>query len=126
MELEGRVTSGFGRGSDYVGMDAYRERFRDAVGFDPFPGTLNIETDPEAKRALQAEADPREIPSFSVDGEEYSAVTAYPVTVDGVEAALLEMAITDHPDAIAELIAPANLRETLDLADGDVVTCRTI
>lgn len=126
MELEGRVISGMGRGRDYVGMDAYQSRFAEALGFRPFPGTLNLAVDPAERERLQEAADQERIPGFSVDGEEYSAVTAYPVVLDGVEAALLEMAITDHPDSVAEFIAPEDLRETLDLADGDVVACRTI
>lgn len=125
MELAGEVVSGMGRGADYVGMPQYRERFEDALGFDPFPGTLNLEVDPGEKVRFETEATPHRIPGFEVDGEAYSAVTAYEVTVGGHEAALLEMDITDHPPEIAEIIAPVELRVELDLDDGEVVTCRT-
>ncbi|MDY6766285.1 MAG: DUF120 domain-containing protein [Candidatus Nanohaloarchaea archaeon] len=124
MKLEGTVAPGMGRGARYVGMDAYQERFRDALGFAPFPGTLNLRVDPDAKQALEQQIDRHEIDGFTEDGEEFSAVDAYPVLVEGKEAALLEMAITDHPPTVAEIVAPANLRDALDLDDGDTVVCR--
>lgn len=125
MELAGTVVSGMGRGADYVGMPQYRERFEDALGFDPFPGTLNLAVDPDAKERFETEAAAHRIPGFEVDGETYSAVTAYEIMIAGQEAALLEMEITDHPPEIAEIIAPVDLRSELDLADGEVVACRS-
>lgn len=125
MELAGEVVPGMGRGADYVGMDAYQERFADALGFEPFPGTLNLAVDPHEKERFAEAATAHRIPGFEVDGETYSAVTAYEITVDGQEAALLEMELTDHPPAVAEIIAPVGLRDALDLDDGEVVTCRT-
>ncbi|MDY6766450.1 MAG: DUF120 domain-containing protein [Candidatus Nanohaloarchaea archaeon] len=124
MQMDGVVVSGLGRGADYVGMDAYQHRFAETLGFEPFPGTLNLEVDAAAKQRLQETATHHRIEAFSVDGEDYSAVDAYPVTVDGATAALLEMEVTDHPASIAELISPVNLREELGLEDGDRVTCR--
>ncbi len=124
MQLDGTVTSGLGRGADYVGMDAYQERFTDVLGFSPYPGTLNLEVDADGKTALEDAAPHHRIDSFTVDGEAYSAVDAYLVTVEDVDAALLEMEVTDHPPTVAELVAPVNLRDALDLDDGDTVTCR--
>lgn len=124
MQLDGTVTSGMGRGADYVGMDAYQERFADTVGFAPFPGTLNLDVDVAAKRELEDTATHHRIDGFTVDGEAYSAVDAYLVDVEGTAAALLEMDVTDHPPSVAELVAPVNLREELDIEDGDTVVCR--
>lgn len=124
MELEGQVISGLGRGADYVEMDEYQERFSEALGFAPFPGTLNLVVDRAAKEAAKEMVEERTIEPFEVDGERYSAVEAYPVTVEGVRAALLEMEITDHPPEVAEIVAPVKLRDELGLDDGDTLTCR--
>ncbi|MFB6295042.1 MAG: DUF120 domain-containing protein [Candidatus Nanohaloarchaea archaeon] len=124
MQLDGTVTAGMGRGADYVGMDAYQERFAVALGFTPYPGTLNLDVDAEQKHAVEEAAPHRRIDGFTVDGETYSAVDAYLVTVDGIDAALLEMEVTDHPPSVAEIVAPVNLRTELDIEDGDTVTCR--
>lgn len=125
MELEGRVVSGIGRGASYIGMNTYQKRFKEVLGFSPYPGTLNIEVDEEDRAAFQDVAEGVEIDSFVVDGEQYSAVTAYPAEIDGVQVGVLDLEITDHPERIVEIIAPVNLRDELDLEDGDEVVCRT-
>lgn len=125
MELTGRVVSGIGRGASYIGMNAYQNRFRKALGFEPYPGTLNITVDVADREAFQDAVEGVAIDSFVIDDEEYSAVTAYPAEIDGVDVAVLDLEITDHPDSIVEIIAPVNLREELGLEDGDTVTCRT-
>lgn len=124
--MDGKVVSGLGRGEQYVGMDAYQRRFRAVLGFEPFPGTLNLEVDVEEKQALEEAADERSIDSFQDDGERFSAVDAFPIVVEGEDAALLEMEITDHPPDVAEIVAPVNLRDALGLDDGDIVECRPI
>ncbi len=124
MELQGTVESGMGRGARYVGMDAYQERFREALGFAPYPGTLNLRVDVAEKEGLKEVATTAAIDGFTEDGEQFSAVDAYAVQVEGVDAALLEMAVTDHPSEVAEIIAPVNLRQELGIEDGDTVTCR--
>ncbi len=124
MPLTGTVVSGMGRGAAYIGMAAYQRKFKQELGFSPYPGTLNLEVDIDDREAFQAAADGVEVDSVEVDGEAFSAVTAYPAEVNGVQVAVLDLEITDHPDDIVELIAPVNLRDELDLEDGDTVTCR--
>lgn len=122
--LEGVVTTGMGRGAYYIGLDVYQERFHDVLGFYPYAGTLNLEVDPDQRQALADTAATTHIDAPVHDGEELSAVDVHRVTVGGVDAGLLDLAITDHPDSIAEIVAPVNLRNQLDLADGDTVVCR--
>lgn len=125
MRLRGVVTSGMEKAADYIGMRAYQDRFNDVLGFYPFPGTLNIEVDPVKREEFDSETDRLHIESFEQDGERLSAVDVHPITICGVEAALLDLEITDHPDSIAEIIAPINLREECNLTDGDTVTVET-
>lgn len=128
--LYGTATTGLGKGAKYIGMDAYQELFNDALGFYPFPGTLNIEVDTAERAAFTDHTETIELAAPTVDGETYSAVDAHPVTVTApdtdktAEGALLDLEITDHPDTIAEIIAPVNLREELGLEDEDTVECR--
>lgn len=124
MELEGRVVSGIGRGASYIGMSTYQNRFKEELGFIPYPGTLNIEVDEEARKRFQENGNGIEIDSFEVDGERFSAVTAYPATIKDVDVAVLDLEITDHPNSIVELIAPVNLRDELSLEDGDKIRCQ--
>lgn len=131
MELRGTVTTGLGRGSYYIGMDGYQERFHDILGFYPFAGTLNLEVDAAERQKFAEAVDTEHIDKFKEDGKYVSAVDVHKITVqpehggEATEAALLDLEITDHPDSVAEVIAPINLREEYDLDDGDIVICRT-
>jgi len=40
--LKGLLFTGLAEGSYYVSKEGYRKQFRSKLGFDPFPGTLNI------------------------------------------------------------------------------------
>ena len=40
--LEGTLFTGLGEGAYYVTRDDYRKQFIEKLGFDPYPGTLNI------------------------------------------------------------------------------------
>lgn len=127
MTLQGTVTDGLGRGADYVGMEPYQDRFERTAGFRPYPGTLNLYVTVEERDRFEAAVDPKHIDPFTHDGERYSAVDVYPARIDDVPVAVLRMEITDHPDTIAEVIAPVRLRDDIGLEDGDEVTvrCRT-
>lgn len=124
MELQGVVTDGLGRGAQYVGMDPYQDRFERTAGFRPYPGTLNLEVALQDRQAFEEPVEPVHIDAFSVQGDTYSAVDVYPARIDDIPAAVLRMAITDHPDTVAEIIAPVYLRDALDLENGDTVTVR--
>ena len=40
--LSGTVVSGIGEGKYYMSLEPYKEQFRTHLGFEPYPGTLNI------------------------------------------------------------------------------------
>ena len=40
--LEGVLFTGLGEGAYYVTRDKYRKQFMEKLGFDPYPGTLNL------------------------------------------------------------------------------------
>jgi riboflavin kinase len=127
MRLAGRVTTGLGKGAYYIGMDVYQDRFHDLLGFYPYPGTLNLDVDTAQRATFQDRVSCMHIEAPKHDGEYMSAVDVYPVTVtaettdETIEGALLDLAITDHPASVAEIIAPINLREKFGLDDGDTV-----
>lgn len=126
MTLSGNVTTGLGNGAYYIGMEEYQERFYDVLGFHPFPGTLNLEVDTEQRTLFEAVINPDHIDAPIVDGSRLSDVAVFPVTIQNqngsdIDGALLRLEKTDHPDSIAEIVSRVNLRETLNVEDGDTV-----
>ncbi|MFQ3307956.1 MAG: riboflavin kinase [Candidatus Nanohaloarchaea archaeon] len=121
MQIQGEVASGLGEGKDYIGLEPYQEKIQKITGFYPFPGTLNVETSAEKVRDLKEEVEYEVIESFEWNGNTYSRVEVYPVEIEGVKAAYLDIEITDHGDNLMELVAEQNLRDSLGLEDGDFV-----
>lgn len=43
LSFKGRVTTGLGEGQYYISLEGYRKQFIDKLGFEPYPGTLNLQ-----------------------------------------------------------------------------------
>ncbi|MBN2334703.1 DUF120 domain-containing protein [Candidatus Bathyarchaeota archaeon] len=124
IEFEGTVVSGLFEGAYYIGKDGYRRQIADKLGFDPFPGTLNVQIkqdDFEKRRRLEA-GPGIHLEGFK-DGERaFGAANCYHVTINGeVEGALIVAERSIHDYNIMEIISPIYLRRKLGLADGDKV-----
>ena len=127
--IDGKVFSGMGEGGYYIRMPGYRKQFIQKLGFDPFPGTLNIRL--ETERDLDAKEDLEKAPSIRKDGfnddkRTYGAADCYKATVNGVNAAVLAIERTHHPVDVIEIISPHNLRNKLNLKDGSLVRVKTV
>ncbi len=121
----GEVVSGLGEGSYYVQL--YKDRIKEYLGFEPFPGTLNVKVlFPKTIFDALADVRPILIPGFVRDGRTFGDVKAYPVRVEGIEGAIVVPSRTVHPPKIAEIIAPVNLRETLRLKDGSRIRIQAL
>lgn len=121
MELKGEVFTGLGEGGDYIGMTPYQEKLRAITGFYPYAGTLNLRVDPGKLEELKQGSEPQIIERFEYEGRECSRVEVYSVEIEGVEAAYLDIEVTDHGDDVMEIVAEDYLRDKLGVEDGDSV-----
>ena len=56
--LSGTVVSGRGEGRKYVELEWVKQQVKEKLGFDPYPGTLNLRLDEEnVKRRVLLEKD---------------------------------------------------------------------
>ncbi|WP_049969250.1 DUF120 domain-containing protein [Haladaptatus cibarius] len=130
VDLSGTVTGGMGEGRHYISLSGYMAQFTERLGYEPFPGTLNIELTTESVRARSAmEAlDPVPIDGWEDGDRTYGPAVCYPATVETADGDSYEQAHviaperTHHDEDQVELIAPAKLREELGLDDDDHVT----
>lgn len=123
--LEGVVTTGLGQGARFMAIPWVRDAVRFLVGFDPYPGTLNVKlADPDMIAAWRQLQDGPALrlapPSPEACGARLFRVTVAP----GVEAAIIVPDVTGHGEATLELIAPVHVRNHLGLRDDDRVTLR--
>ncbi len=126
--LEGRLFTGMSEGSYYVSRDGYRKQFIEKLGFDPYPGTLNLKLSSAFDVKMRGELEARSailIEGFKGEGRTFGPVKCYPATInDEVEGAVVLIERTRYDRSVLEVIAPVCLRERLKLRDGSKVRVR--
>lgn len=127
--LEGELFSGMGEGSYYLTQEGYRRQLKERLGFDPYPGTMNLRLRPDyenEKRMLDA-LPLLSITGFKTENRSFGPVKCAPAMVnDSVKAGVI-LALRSHygPDVI-EIVSEENLRRRLKLRDGDTVRVKVI
>jgi riboflavin kinase len=133
--LEGSVTGGMGEGKHYISLPGYMEQFRERLGYEPYPGTLNVDLTSDSVRARAGirALDTVPIDAWEDDERTFGSATCYAarLTADGEtyeDAHIIVPDRTHHDETQLEVIAPDRLRDALGLDDGDrvVVTVEAV
>jgi len=121
--LQGAVVQGLGEGRYYISQKGYRKQFNEKLGFEPFPGTLNVRVYPEHLEKLGMLRAGKGIPidGFVKDGRSFGAVKCFRAEINGHSCAVIIPVRTHHLDVL-EVIAEAHLRRRLKLREGDTVS----
>jgi riboflavin kinase len=108
-----------------VSQKGYRRQFIEKLGFDPFPGTLNIKL--SSKADCQTRKELETYPAILIEGfgnehRSFGPLRCYKAVINGqVQGALMIIQRTHYDSSVVELIAPVKLREELNLKEGDKV-----
>jgi len=123
--LEGILFTGLGEGAYYVTIEGYRKQFMEKLGFDPYPGTLNLKltTEYDVKTMSELESYPAiEIQGFKDESRTFGSVKCYPAIINNKVKGAVVYALRSHYNAsVLEIIAPVFLRGRLKLKDGNKV-----
>ena len=120
LEFSGRVFSGLGEGTRFVGLDWVQDQLMEKVGFKPFPGTLNLRLSEECtilRSKLEKTVSYRICSPIG-----YCSGITYKARVEELNCAIVIPEIRGYPKDVLEIIAPFNLRELLKINDGDKVS----
>src|SRR6056297_2924356 len=100
VDLEGTITSGMGEGRHYISLPGYQRQFDDRLGYDPFPGTLNVELRDESVRRPRAmdAVEPVPIDGWEDDERTYGPAVCHPATVEVADGETYEGAHTIAPE----------------------------
>lgn len=120
--ITGSLVTGLGVGADFTSLEWFRDDVIAAFGIDPYPGTLNLQVtrkpDLATWEARLAEPCLRLVPP---DPGQCDAL-AVPVEIAGrLPGAIIVPQVAGYPTNQLELVAAVQLREQLELADGDPV-----
>ncbi|MBS3136999.1 DUF120 domain-containing protein [Candidatus Woesearchaeota archaeon] len=128
--LHGIVKTGLGEGKFYIQIKQYKEAFEQKLQFTPYSGTLNLQVDAFARKEFLSHKKMIKIDGFSTPERTYGGIFCYPVNIKkqntnkqkkSVAGALIIPERTNHPENIAELIAPVYLRSVLSIKDDDII-----
>jgi riboflavin kinase, archaea type len=123
LEVIGTVFSGLGEGAYYVSLKGYKRQFLSKLGFEPFPGTMNLRLNLPVYRKIRRDLGSMRgihIDGFKDGKRTFGGAECFKAMLnENVEGAVLVIERTIHDDTIMELISPVNLRKHFRLKDGD-------
>ncbi|HYA22237.1 MAG TPA: DUF120 domain-containing protein [Thermoproteota archaeon] len=126
LAIAGRVFTGKGEGAYYISQSGYLKQMATRLGFSPYPGTLNLRVsklDELNKLILLYSTAPIVLHGFTTRERAFGDVSCYRVRVEGVSnSVLVRSERTVYDLTIVELISDKNLRRTIHLRDGDVLS----
>ena len=123
IDFEGNVVSGMGEGAYYMSLDGYKKQFKEKLGYEPYPGTLNIRLTDQLFMTARRELG--RYPSIFLEGfsdgaRTYGWVKCYRATINGsVDAAVLVLERTHYDDSMLEVIAPMSIKDAAGIKNGD-------
>ncbi len=120
--LKGKVVSGKREAADFTQLAWVREQFKKAFGFEPYPGTLNLQLEDQEDLSIWSKL--RQEPGVLLQPEsDHCAGHCYPLSVEGqISAAAVFPMVPSYPEDVVEVLSPVALRERLGLSDGMTVT----
>jgi CTP-dependent riboflavin kinase len=116
------VVRGVGKAAFFTRLGWFRQQCVQQLGFDPYPGTLNVQVFKEHDAAVAALGEENGIALVPPNGQCCSA-RMVPVVVGGIRGAVIipEAKVRVHGESILEIVASMRLKGALGLTDGDAV-----
>ncbi len=125
MELTGKVVSGGRKAAFFTRLDWVIEQCVEKFGFEPFPGTLNVEIIDDDLPSVEALKNEKGVDLVPTDPQ-FCAAKVLPVQIQGEHGVIIVPAedVNIHEKRIVEIMADQKLRSALGLEDGDLVTIK--
>ncbi len=121
--LTGILINGLGEGRYYMSLEPYKKQFLRSLGFEPFPGTLNIRLNgqsiPTRKKLEALKWIP--VQGFSADGRTFGDVRCLACRINDIPCGIVVPNRTHYPEDIIEVIAAIGLRDALKIKENDTV-----
>lgn len=124
-KLMGRLASGEGNGRYFTQLDWARQQFKDKLGVDPYPGTINLAVDdPES---LKTWSKIKSLPGVRInnpnDGPNDCDARCYLVSLGGrVDGAIVFPEVAGYSPTKVEIVFALEVRDALGLNDGDLLS----
>ena len=117
--VQGAVVRGLGEGTYFMSMQHYRNEIKKKLGFNAYPGTLNLKLTKEQFNSLKKQL-PIKIEGYKSKNKTFGAVNCCKARIKDINGAIIIPESTKHKNII-EFIAPVHIKSTLNLKDYDKV-----
>lgn len=122
-KLTGVIFSDLGRAASFMDMVWVAQSLERALGFRPFPGTLNIKLDTAEAENVWRAAQCADGILISAPDASFCNARCFRVRIEGNwPGAAIVPAVGGYPANKLEVIAPVRLKDALDIEDGARVT----
>ncbi|MGC8572690.1 MAG: DUF120 domain-containing protein [Caldisphaera sp.] len=125
--FKAEVFSGKNEGEFFVSI--YSKNIKKALGFTPFPGTLNARliSDVEEFNNCLSKSKAIIIDPPNIPNTKYARVIAYPILLfNSLNAYILRPEITIYKKDVVEIIFERRLRDVLNINDGSIIDINVI
>jgi riboflavin kinase len=124
LDFEGHVFSGKGEGAKFVMLPWVKAQMTEKLGFTPYSGTLNIKLTEKSVslKKLLGKAKSMEI----LPAEGFGCGRLFKAFLENLPCAVVVPEIANYPEDVVEVVASVNLREKLQLKDGDAVKIKIL
>ena len=120
IKFSGKVFSGKGGGKKFLDLPWVKRQINAILGFTPYAGTLNIRLSDESVERRKLLEKAASITIYPAEG--YCSGKLFKASIGVLECAIVIPEVAGYPEDVLEIIAPVNLREKLQLEDGDEIT----
>ena len=117
--IEGIVSKGLGEGAFFMSMPHYKNEIKNKLGFDVYPGTLNIKVDGIIINKIKKLKLIR-IEGYSSNNKTFAGANCRAAKINGISGAIIFPDLTKHKD-ILEFRAQVHVKSSLKINNGDKV-----
>ncbi|MBI2102015.1 CTP-dependent riboflavin kinase [Candidatus Woesearchaeota archaeon] len=117
--FDGTVARGLGEGAFFVSMPHYQKEIRKKLGFEAYPGTLNLKVGKKHMNLLKNLV-PIKINGFKLNNRTFGGASCYKAKIKNINGSVIVPDLTKHKDVL-EFIAPVHMKSELNLKDGSKI-----
>ena len=123
LEIVGKIVSGAGEGAYFTQIDWVQQQCQDKLGFNPYPGTLNLEVALDDLPII-ASLDQKIGVELIPPDPKFCSARVFPVSLGEINGAIImpEEKVRIHAKNIIEIIAPVCIKASLRVKDNDSIS----
>ena len=117
--VNGTIVKGLGEGAFFMSMEHYKNEIKKKLGFDAYPGTLNVKITEKGFNSLKNNLVIK-IEGCTKNKKTFGGANCRKAKIKSINGAVIMPDINKHRD-ILEFIASVHIKSTLKLKDGDKI-----